>query len=66
MGPASVKVCVLLRKDRSVAKETPVDYVGFDIPDEFVVGYGLDFDDYYRNLPEIVTLKKAVTAPTAS
>ena len=66
MGPASVKVCVLLRKDRSVAKETPVDYVGFDIPDEFVVGYGLDFDDYYRNLPEIVTLKKAVYAPSAA
>lgn len=66
MGPASVRVCVLLRKDRSVAKETPVDYVGFDIPDEFVVGYGLDFDDYYRNLPEIVTLKKAVTAPAGS
>lgn len=63
MGPASVKTCVLLRKDRPIAKETPVDYVGFEIPDEFVVGYGLDFDDYYRNLPEIVTLKKAVYAP---
>ena len=63
MGPASVKTCVLLRKDRRTAKETPVDYVGFEIPDEFVVGYGLDFDDYYRNLPEIVTLKKAVYAP---
>jgi hypoxanthine phosphoribosyltransferase len=63
MGPASVKTCVLLRKDRPIAKETPVDYVGFEIPDEFVVGYGLDFDDYYRNLPDIVTLKKAVYAP---
>ena len=42
-----------------------MDYVGFEIPDEFVVGYGLDFDDYYRNLPEIVTLKKAVYAPAA-
>jgi hypoxanthine phosphoribosyltransferase len=63
MGPASVKTCVLLRKDRPTAKETPVDYVGFEIPDEFVVGYGLDFDDYYRNLPDIVTLKKAVYAP---
>src|SRR5207248_9893385 len=60
MGPASVKTCVLLRKDRPGARETPVDYVGFEIPDEFVVGYGLDFGDYYRNLPEIVTLKKAV------
>jgi hypoxanthine phosphoribosyltransferase len=60
MGPATVKTCVLLRKDRPIAHETPVDYVGFEIPDEFVVGYGLDFGDYYRNLPEIVTLKKAV------
>ena len=55
--PASVKVCVLLRKATEGARRTPVDYVGFDIPDEFVVGYGLDFDDYYRNLPDIVTLK---------
>jgi hypoxanthine phosphoribosyltransferase len=60
MGPASVKTAVLLRKDRPVAHETPVDYVGFEIPDEFVVGYGLDFGDYYRNLPDIVTLKKSV------
>jgi hypoxanthine phosphoribosyltransferase len=59
-SPASVKVCVLLRKDRPAARQTPVDYVGFDIPDEFVVGYGLDFDDYYRNLPDIVTLRKDV------
>ena len=63
MGPASVKVCVLLRKDRPIAKQTPVDYVGFEIPDEFVVGYGLDYGDYYRNLPDIVTLKKTVYAP---
>ena len=54
--PASLKVCVLLRKPTPGARETPVDYVGFDIPDEFVVGYGLDYDDYYRNLPDIVTL----------
>jgi hypoxanthine phosphoribosyltransferase len=60
MGPETVKTCVLLRKDRPIAHETPVDYVGFEIPDEFVVGYGLDFGDYYRNLPEIVTLKKSV------
>jgi hypoxanthine phosphoribosyltransferase len=62
MGPASVKVCVLLRKSRPAALETPVDYVGFEIPDEFVVGFGLDFGDYYRNLPDIVTLKKAIYA----
>jgi hypoxanthine phosphoribosyltransferase len=62
MGPATVKTCVLLRKDRPAAKETPVDYVGFEIPDEFVVGYGLDYDNYYRNLPDIVTLKKTILA----
>jgi hypoxanthine phosphoribosyltransferase len=62
-SPASVKVCVLLRKPTEGARRTPVDYVGFDIPDEFVVGYGLDFDDYYRNLPDIVTLKRHVTQP---
>ena len=59
-GAASIKTCVLLRKDRPAAKEMPVDYVGFDVPDEFVVGYGLDYNDYYRNLPDIVTLKPSV------
>jgi len=57
--PASVKTCVLLRKPTEGARRTPVDYVGFDIPNEFVVGYGLDYDDYYRNLPDIVTLRQA-------
>jgi len=60
LGAASVKVCVLLRKDRPTAKQTQADYVGFEIPDEFVVGYGLDYNDYYRNLPDIVTLKPEV------
>lgn len=59
-GAAGVRTCVLLRKDRPSAREVPVDYVGFEIPDEFVVGYGLDFDNYYRNLPDIVTLKRDV------
>lgn len=59
-GAASVRSCVLLRKDRPSARAVPVDYVGFDIPDEFVVGYGLDFDNYYRNLPDIVTLRADV------
>jgi hypoxanthine phosphoribosyltransferase len=58
LGAASVKTCVLLRKDRPAARSVPVDYVGFDIPDEFVVGYGLDYNNYYRNLPDIVTLKQ--------
>jgi hypoxanthine phosphoribosyltransferase len=60
LGAASVKTCVLLRKDRPQAREVAVDYVGFEIPDEFVVGYGLDYDNYYRNLPDIVTLKPRV------
>jgi len=60
LGAASVRSCVLLRKDRAAAKATHVDYVGFEIPDEFVVGYGLDFNNYYRNLPDIVTLKREV------
>jgi hypoxanthine phosphoribosyltransferase len=60
LGAATVKTCVLLRKDRPAARSVPVDYVGFEIPDVFVVGYGLDYNDYYRNLPDIVTLKKEV------
>lgn len=63
LGAASVRVCVLLRKNRPEALDTPCDYVGFDIPDEFVVGYGLDYDDYYRNLPDVVTLKRSVIPP---
>ena len=59
-GAATIKTCVLLRKDRPSAREVQADYVGFDIPDEFVVGYGLDYDNYYRNLPDIVTLKREV------
>jgi hypoxanthine phosphoribosyltransferase len=62
MGAASVKSCVLLRKDRPTAHAVHVDYVGFEIPDKFVVGYGLDYNDYYRNLPDIVTLKEQVHA----
>lgn len=59
-GPASLKSCVLLRKLRPDAMAFPVDYVCFDIPDDFVVGYGLDYNDYYRNLPEVVTLRGEV------
>ncbi len=62
LGAATVKTAVLLRKDRPAAKETPVEYVGFEIPDEFVVGYGLDYNNYYRNLPDIVTLKREAIA----
>jgi hypoxanthine phosphoribosyltransferase len=59
-NPYRLKTCVLLRKQRPEAMDFPVDYVAFDIPDEFVVGYGLDYDDYYRNLPDIGVLKPAV------
>lgn len=58
LHPKSLRVCVLLRKLIPSAMQTPCEYVGFDIPDEFVVGYGLDYDNYYRNLPHIGTLKK--------
>lgn len=59
--PASLRIAVLLRKilagGAARAEEVPVDYVGFDIPDEFVVGYGLDFDGYFRNEPQIAVLR---------
>lgn len=58
--PRSVRTCVLLRKNIPSALATPCEYVGFDIPDEFVVGCGLDYDNYYRNLPDICVLKKEV------
>ena len=61
-GAETVRSCVLLRKDRPSAKATPVDYWGFELPDEFVVGYGLDYNNYYRNLPDIVTLKQDAIA----
>lgn len=57
LGPRSLGACVLLRKTIPSAMETPCEYVGFDIPDEFVVGYGLDYDGYYRNLPDIGVLR---------
>lgn len=55
-GAATVRVCVLLRKDVQRVVHIEPEYVGFEIPDEFVVGYGLDYDGYYRNYPEIGTL----------
>lgn len=58
-NPASLRLCVLLRKSVPRASELEPNFVGFDIPDEFVVGYGLDYDGYYRNLPEIVALSAA-------
>lgn len=59
-GPTAVRTCVLLRKELPAAMNTPCEYVGFDIPDEFVVGYGLDYNDLYRNLPDVGVLKPEV------
>ena len=52
-GPASLKLCTLLDKPDRRVIDVPVDYTGFEIPDEFVAGYGLDYDQRYRNLPYI-------------
>lgn len=52
-GPASLKLCTLLDKPDRRVIDVNVDYTGFEIPDEFVVGYGLDYDQRYRNLPYI-------------
>jgi hypoxanthine phosphoribosyltransferase len=54
--PASVEVCAMLRKPTAVKMEVDVRYIGFDIADDFVVGYGLDYSQKYRNLPFIGTL----------
>lgn len=56
-NPASLKICTLLDKPKGRKVEIEADYVGFNIPDKFVVGYGLDFDELYRNLPYIGVLK---------
>lgn len=56
----SVKICTLLNKPSRRVVDVDVDYIGFDIPDEFVIGYGLDYNEYYRNLPYIGVLKRSV------
>lgn len=55
-GPGSLRVCALLRKPDAAKVDIAVSWVGFDIPNEFVVGYGLDYAEKYRNLPFIGTL----------
>jgi hypoxanthine phosphoribosyltransferase len=59
-SPASLRICTLLNKTARREVDVPVDYLGFEIPDEFVVGYGLDFDEIYRNLPYIAVLKPEI------
>ena len=56
----SVKICTLLNKPDRREVDIDVDYVGFEVPDEFVVGYGLDYNEYYRNLPYIGVLKREI------
>jgi hypoxanthine phosphoribosyltransferase len=63
-GPASVKVCVLLRKPMAAKMDVPVAYTGFEIDDAFVIGYGLDYAERYRNLPFVGTLAPHVYAAT--
>ena len=58
--PASLEVMALLRKPDAVKVEVPVKYIGFDIPNEFVIGYGLDYAERYRDLPYIATLRPEV------
>jgi hypoxanthine phosphoribosyltransferase len=60
LKPQSLKICVLLDKRERRIKEVPLDYVGFEIPEEFVVGYGLDYENHYRNLPYISVFKEKV------
>jgi hypoxanthine phosphoribosyltransferase len=62
-SPASLQVCALLRKPDAVKVDVGVRYVGFDIPNEFVVGYGLDYTERYRDLPYIGTLDPAIYTP---
>ncbi|KXG75909.1 hypoxanthine phosphoribosyltransferase [Thermotalea metallivorans] len=58
--PKSLKICALLDKPDRRKIDIPIDYKGFDIPDEFIVGYGIDYAEQYRNLPYIAALKREV------
>jgi len=64
-NPASLRICALLNKPERRIADVPIDYLGFDIPNEFVVGYGLDYGDRYRNLPYIGALKEEVYTRSA-
>ena len=58
--PASIQLCTLMNKPERRKVDLPVKYVGFEIPNEFVVGYGLDYAEKYRNLPYLGILKRSV------
>ena len=58
-GAASIKLCTLLSKPSRRQVEATIDYLGFEIPDRFVVGYGLDYDQQYRYLPDVCVLEEA-------
>ena len=61
--PATVEICALLTKPERREVEVPVAYVGFEIPNRFVIGYGLDFDERYRNLPYVAVLHPDLIPP---
>lgn len=63
--PLSLRVCTLLDKKRERARAAQLDYIGFQIPDQFVVGYGLDYAQHYRNLPYVGILKPIVYQETS-
>ena len=63
-NPRSLRICALLDKPARRLVEIPIDYRGFTIPDEFVVGYGLDYGEYYRNLPFIGVLRRELYETT--
>jgi len=56
-GPASLEVCTLFNKPEHRLTNIPIRYVGFDLPDRFVVGFGLDFREAYRHLPYVAELR---------
>ncbi len=60
-GPKSLRICTLLNKVERRRVDIPVDYVGFDIPNAYVFGYGLDVDEFHRNLPFVATLRDGAT-----
>lgn len=60
LNPASLKICVFLDKEGRRIENVPVDYVGFKIPNKYVVGYGLDYHEMFRNLPYITVFKKSL------